>query len=86
MFSVDKAECRGPEAALADCDLGTGVQPVDDEDFGSASGDKYYEDYDSNRCVVRRQLYVACRQVAVAEAVDTGTGAGVPRTRIRCQL
>lgn len=74
---MDNAECRGPEAALADCDLGTGIQPIDN---GNASGDSEYDyDYDDgSNCNVRRQLYVACRQVPVAEVVETGTDAGAP--------
>ena len=66
-FWLTEVNCRGPEAALADCDLGPGfVQGLSSCSEGSGGP-------------VRR-FHAACRQFAVDEALEAVTtpGAGAP--------
>lgn len=62
-FWLDGVTCRGPEARLVDCDLGTG--------FADAGGNNVCAEGDAPS-----RLRVACRQFAVPEALEAVTTPG----------
>ena len=62
-FWLDDVKCRGPEARLVDCDLGTG--------FADAEGNSVCAEEDAPS-----RLRVACRQFAVPEALEVVTTPG----------